>query len=165
VAVVAPTHPLCGQRLQANRFRRQDGELLLAVVLPDGSPGFISAAVTDVLGVGEAKGGREVVMTVEGARRLRSLVEAAKAKAPPSTSRRRPPRPWKVVRHAHGADPFVSREWVYSAHPTEGTARRARDRVRAVMARASGHAEAGRWAWSVVEDPAGALVNRPEDGA
>ncbi len=166
MAVIAPTHPLCGSRLQANRFRRQDGELLLAVVLPDGSPGFIGAAATDIFGVPPATIG-EAVMTVEGTRRLRALLEAAAAKAPtpPSTSRRRPPRPWKVVRHALGADPFTSREWVHSAHPTEAAARRERDHLRRAMVRASGHEAAGRWAWSVTEDPAGVLVNPPDDGA
>jgi len=132
----------------------------LVVILPDGSPGFIAAAVTDVFGAPEPATGPGTVLSVEGARHFRSLVEAGAAKAPRSTSRRRPT-PWKVVRHAHGADPFVSREWVYSAHPSERAARQARDRVRGVMVRASGHQAAAKWAWSVVGDPVGVLVNPP----
>ena len=66
---------------------------------------------------------------------------------------------WKVVRHAKASDPFVQREWVYSSHTTELAARRARDRVRAVMARSSGAAVAGSWSWSVVFDPDDVVVN------
>ncbi len=159
--MIAPTHPLCGRRLQAKAFRHQDDELILVVVLPDDSPGFVAAAVTDIFGTPEPAMGPVTVLSVEGARRFRSLVEAGTTKAPPSASPRRRPRPWKVVRHAHGADPFVSREWVYSAHPSEKAARQARDRVRGVMVRASGHQAAAKWAWSVVSDPVGVLVNPP----
>jgi len=150
--------------LQAKAFRRQDDELLLVVVLPDDSPGFIAAAVTDIFGTPAPATGPDTVLSVDGARRLRSLVVAAAAKAPRSTAPRRRPRPWKVVRHAHGADPFVSREWIYSAHPSEKAARQARDRVRGVMVRASGHQAAAKWAWSVVSDPVGILVNPSVDG-
>jgi len=141
--------------------------VLLVVVLPDGSPGFIAAAVTDIFGVPEPPSGPPTVLSVEGARRFRSLLEAGGSRSR-STSVRRRPKPWKVVRHAHGSDPFECREWVYSAHTTELAARRARDRVRAVMVRASGHAEAAKWAWSVVADPVGVVVNPfpgAEDGA
>src|SRR5205823_2079022 len=76
-----------------------------------------------------------------------------------STNRGRRPKPWKVVRHEPGADPFRRREWVYSAHGSEAAARRARDQVRATMARASGYRAAEAWCWSVVHDPDGLLVN------
>ncbi len=69
------------------------------------------------------------------------------------------------MRHAHGSDPFDCREWVYSCHTTELAARRARDRVRAVMVRASGYEAAAKWAWSVVNDPAGVVFNPPVDTA
>lgn len=64
-----------------------------------------------------------------------------------------------MVRHGRGVDPFDRLEWVYSAHTTERAAQRARDRVRAVMARSSGEAEAARWAWSALHDVEGSLVN------
>ena len=145
----------------AKSFRRQDGELLLGVVLPDGSPAFMSAAETDVFGVPAAADGPATVLSVEGARHFQRLVEPAAARSGVRRSSRRRPRPWKVVRHAHGADLFECREWVYSAHTTELAAERARNRVRATMARASGWSEATRWAWSVVHDPAGVVVNPP----
>jgi len=158
--VIASAHPLCGKRLQASSFRRQAEELLLVVELPDGSPGLMAAAVTDIFGVPEPPPGPPTVLSVEGARHLRSMLEAG-GSGSGSTSPRRRPRPWKVVRHAHGYDPFECRQWVYSAHTTELAARRARDRVRAVMVRASGHGEAAKWSWSVVADPIGVLVNPP----
>ena len=66
-------------------------------------------------------------------------------------------------RHDHGVDPFDRLIWVYSSHTTELAARRARDRVRAVMVRASGYEVAARSTWSVVRDPVGSLVNPPAD--
>jgi hypothetical protein len=45
------------------------------------------------------------------------------------TTRRRP-RPWKVVRHRTGVDPFHQILELYSSHSTEQAALRARDRVR-----------------------------------
>jgi hypothetical protein len=132
--------------------------VLLVVMLPDGSPGFMAAAVTDIFGVPEPPSGPPTVLSVDGARRFRSLLEAGGSRSGVTTTRRRP-KPWKVVRHAHGSDPFECRQWVYSAHTTELAARRARDRVRAVMVRSSGHSEAAKWAWSVVADPVGVLVN------
>jgi hypothetical protein len=162
VVVVAPAHPLCGERVVAKSFRRRDGELQLVVVLPDGSPGLMPAGVTDVFGTPEPTLGPGTVLSVEGVRCFRSLLAA---KAPPAGSRRRRARPWKVVRHAHGSDPFDCREWVYSCHTTELAAGRARDRLRAVMVRASGYAAAAKWAWSVVNDPAGVVFNPPVDTA
>jgi hypothetical protein len=77
VRVTASWHPLCGRVLLARSFRRLKGELMLAVVLPDGSPGTVPAVVTDVLGEQpQAAVGPGAVLTVEGARRLRSLLEA-----------------------------------------------------------------------------------------
>jgi hypothetical protein len=83
---------------------------------------------------------------------------AAPTKPRPKTTRK----PWKVVRHDHGVDPFARLAWVYSAHTTELAARRARDRVKAVTIAAESYEEAARWAWSVVHDPAGSLINPPD---
>jgi hypothetical protein len=57
----------------ARSFKRLNGELLLVIELPDGSPGTIAAGATDVLGQGEAAG-PAVVLDAGGWRRLRELV-------------------------------------------------------------------------------------------
>jgi hypothetical protein len=80
VRVTAATHPLFGRLLWASGFKRLGGVLHLVVVLPDGSPGTIRADATGVFGDGgglEAHGvsGR-TVLTVEGIRQLRVLVDA-----------------------------------------------------------------------------------------
>jgi hypothetical protein len=75
VRVTSSTHPLFGRLLSATGFKRWDGALLLVVVLPDGSPGTIRADVTDVMG-DVAVEGPASVLSVEGVRRLRLLVDA-----------------------------------------------------------------------------------------
>ena len=157
VDVVDETHPLCGERLKAMSFRRRRGELRLVVVLPDGTPGMVAANATDVFGAGGVlPAPLTTTLTVEGVRSLRTQVERSSGSARPSSGRAKP---WKVVRHRHGVDPFDRLEWVYSAHTTERAAQRARDQARAVLARSSGEAEARRWAWSVLDDPAELLSN------
>ena len=47
--------------MAARSFKRLNGELLLVIELPDGSPGTIPARATDVLGPAEA-GGPPVVL-------------------------------------------------------------------------------------------------------
>jgi hypothetical protein len=69
------THPLAGRLVAARSFKRLNGELLLVIELPDGSPGTIPAGATDVLGSAEA-GGLPVVLDAGGWRRLRELVAA-----------------------------------------------------------------------------------------
>jgi hypothetical protein len=76
VLVSAPLHPLVGRRLKASSFYRRAGELLLVVDLPDGSPGMIPAAVTDVFGERPERLGPSTVLTVAGVRALRSMVAA-----------------------------------------------------------------------------------------
>jgi hypothetical protein len=154
VSVVAETHPLCGERLAAVHFQRKRGELLLVVVLPDGTPGMILAAATDVFGVRPKPEWAPTPLSVEGVRRLRLLMEAHLGK---SATRHRP-RPWKVVRHRRGVDPFHRAICVYSSHTTERAACRARDREKAEVIRASGYEVAASWEWSVVHDPAGLLA-------
>lgn len=143
-----------GERLAAISFRRKRNELLLVVVLLDGTPGMIPAAATDVFGVPVALEWAPTALSVDGVRRLRMLIEAQLGKTPT----RRRPRPWKVVRHKHGVDPFRRVIQVYSSHTTESAAHRARQREQAAVIRVSGYEVAGRWEWSVVHDPAGMLA-------
>lgn len=72
--MVALTHPLSGQLLVATGFKRLNGLLHLVVQLPDGSPGTILAAATDVWGE-PGLAGLLVVLDVEGLRALRQRVE------------------------------------------------------------------------------------------
>jgi hypothetical protein len=79
---------LFGRLLWASGFKRLGGVLHLVVALPDGSPGTIRADATGVFGDGlQAQGGLEMqgtpggvvlttVLTVEGIRQLRVLVDA-----------------------------------------------------------------------------------------
>jgi hypothetical protein len=73
VRVISKTHPLSGRVVAARSFKRLNGVLLLVIELPDGSPGTIAAAATDVLGPAEAEG-PAVVLDAAGWRRLRELV-------------------------------------------------------------------------------------------
>jgi hypothetical protein len=73
VRVTSATHPLSGRLVAARSFKRLNGVLLLVIELPDGSPGTIPAAATDVLGSAEAAG-PAVVLDAAGWRRLRELV-------------------------------------------------------------------------------------------
>ena len=76
VLVTAPLHPLVGRQLTASSFYRRANELLLVVDLPDGSPGMIPAAVTDVFGEPPERLGPSTVLTVAGVRALRMRVAA-----------------------------------------------------------------------------------------
>jgi hypothetical protein len=75
VRVIAVTHPLFGRLLEAVSFKRLSGVLYLVAMLPDGTPGTIPAAATSVFGDTAAAGGCGTVLSVEGVRRLRALVE------------------------------------------------------------------------------------------
>jgi hypothetical protein len=158
IEVTDPTHPLIGERLKAVNFQRRNGLLRLVVVLPDGTPGMVPAAATGVFGALDSPVTVTTTLSVDGVRRLRAAVD----RATPPAERRGRAKPWKVVRHTPGADPFERLEWVYSAHTTASAAQRARDKVRSTLARSSGEAEAARWAWTVVHDPRGALANKPQ---
>jgi hypothetical protein len=70
------THPLFGEVLGATGFRRVGGVLHLVVMLPDRTPGTIRAEATDVLGSEESTAAAGAVLSIEGIRRLRSLVLA-----------------------------------------------------------------------------------------
>ena len=77
VRVISPVHPLFGRLLEATGFKRWSGTVLLVVVLPDGSPGTISASATNVLGE-EPPAGPATVLSVEAVGQLRTLVGALK---------------------------------------------------------------------------------------
>jgi hypothetical protein len=72
VRVISAAHPLSGRLVAARSFKRLNGVLLLVMELPDGWPGTIPAAATDVLGRAEADG-PAVVLDAAGWRRLRDL--------------------------------------------------------------------------------------------
>ncbi len=82
VRVVEMSHPLFDRTLEAHGFRRLNGELRLAVRLPDGSSTTIPASATDLCAP-EGHIGRPAatVLSLEGVRRVRCLV-AAKSRRP-----------------------------------------------------------------------------------
>ncbi len=63
-------------------------------------------------------------------------------------------KPWAVIRTPTDDPSQVA--WVYSHHTTELAATRYRDKL---ARQGQDQADAGQWRWSVVEDPAGELVN------
>ena len=71
--MTSPVNPLFGRVLPASGFKRWNGDLLLLVVLPDGSPGTVPADATDVLGTSQSEAVTSV-LSVDGVRRLRLLV-------------------------------------------------------------------------------------------
>ena len=71
--MTSPVHPLFGRVLPASGFKRWNGDLLLLVVLPDGSSGTVPADATDVLGTSQSEAVTSV-LSVEGVRRLRLLL-------------------------------------------------------------------------------------------
>lgn len=125
VTVQRGSHPLCGERLSALSFQRKGGELRLVVVLPDGTPGMIAAADTDIFGDPLPGAAAETALSVEGVRRFRMLVESQLGRGRKTWR----PRPWKAVRHRPKVDPFHQILELYSAHTTEQAALRALDRA------------------------------------
>jgi hypothetical protein len=83
VRVTAGTHPLFGRLLWASGFTRLHRVLQLIVVLPDGSPGTIRAAATDVFGEGEPER-MLVTLDVDGLRELCGLVTRMRSAARPA---------------------------------------------------------------------------------
>jgi hypothetical protein len=75
VRVTAVSHPLFGDVLVASGFKRWNGELLLVVGLPDGSPGTVRAEATDVFATPPVEP-TPFVLDGEGVRRLHRLVVA-----------------------------------------------------------------------------------------
>jgi hypothetical protein len=90
VRVTAATHPLFGRLLWASGFKRLGGVVHLVVVLPDGSPGTIRADATGVFGEErELPAEPGTVLTVEGIRQVRLLVDAGLERCGRSGRRRR----------------------------------------------------------------------------
>ena len=76
------THPLYGLQLAAIGCSHRDGKLKISLLLPDGSPALIEAALTDVFGETASEAVVHVgVLSVEGVRRLRAIVDPALARA------------------------------------------------------------------------------------
>ena len=90
VRVTGRHHPRRGRVLRAGGFRRLGGDLMLEVVLSDGSAGTVAAATTDVLGeqpLEQAAPG--TVLSVDGVRRLRApLVVRSRGSESRGTRRR-----------------------------------------------------------------------------
>jgi hypothetical protein len=85
ITVIDEAHPLRGERLRALSFRRRQGVLRLVVVLPDGTPGMVAADATDVFGdAGTVVAGVATTLSVDGVRRLRSLLARDAEAASPS---------------------------------------------------------------------------------
>ena len=72
--MTAWSHPLFGDVLDASGFKRWNGELLLVVRLPDGSPGTVRAEATDVFATPPAQPSL-FVLDGDGLLRLHRLVE------------------------------------------------------------------------------------------
>ena len=79
--VTSAVHPLFGRLLEAASFKRWNGELLLVVTLPDGSPGTVRACDTGVFGVPVEAGGAGVVLDAAGIRELARLVSVVRCSA------------------------------------------------------------------------------------
>lgn len=86
--MIAATHPLFGSLLEAVSFKRLSRVLYLVVGLPDGSPGTIPAAATNVYGEAAAAEESVTVLTVEGVRRLQLVVSALSSQRGPGRERK-----------------------------------------------------------------------------
>ena len=72
VVVVAPTHPLAGWTLVVEGHRTVGGEPCWLVRLPDGSAGTVALSATNA---GQSSAGAGALLSVDGVRRLRALLE------------------------------------------------------------------------------------------
>lgn len=68
-------HPLFGERLGVEGWRRINGVVQLIVRLPDGSPATVELGHTSA-GVPAEHEATATVLSVDGIRRLRALVQA-----------------------------------------------------------------------------------------
>jgi hypothetical protein len=73
VTVIAPAHPLFGERLAVEGRRRVGGVPCLIVRLPDGTPGTIEVYATSA-GSGDAGAPAGALLSAGGVRRLRQLL-------------------------------------------------------------------------------------------
>jgi hypothetical protein len=74
VTVTAAHHPLCGARLVVEGHRKVGGVPCLIVRLPDGTPGTVELSATSA-GVADADTQAGTLLSLEGVRRLRRLLE------------------------------------------------------------------------------------------
>jgi len=74
VTVINPRHPLVGQSLKAERSHCWNGVVWLVVILPDGFPGRLPVADTDLFGESPSwSSSIGTVLSVDGIRRLREI--------------------------------------------------------------------------------------------
>jgi hypothetical protein len=76
VTVTGAYHPLCGERLAVEGRRRVGGVPCLIVRLPDGTPGTLEVQATSA-GAADADTQAGTLLSIEGVRRLRGLLEPA----------------------------------------------------------------------------------------
>jgi hypothetical protein len=143
----------------AKYARHFEDELSVVVALPDGSPCWMPVSATDVLGPPESGARPSLVLSALGLRHLRALVGTRLEAAGPLLPGQ--PKLWKVVRHRHGADPYVTWAEICSSYTGEAAARRSAEKERASFVRSAGHKEAANWSWSPVFDPAGMVAGTP----
>jgi hypothetical protein len=74
VTVTAAFHPLAGERLAVEGRRKVGGVPCLIVRLPDGTPGTVEVQATSA-GAADADTGSGTLLSIEGVRRLRRLLE------------------------------------------------------------------------------------------
>ncbi len=75
VTVTAAHHPLVGVRLAVEGRRRVRGVRCLIVRLPDGTPGTVEVSATSAAAAGGETQTGGVLLSLEGVRHLRRLLE------------------------------------------------------------------------------------------
>ena len=80
VRIVWQDHLLYGTELPVHGWHRIDGEIHLLLTLPDGSRGYFPAAGTALFDT-QADDRPAVIVTGEGVRQLRQLMEALQARS------------------------------------------------------------------------------------
>jgi len=80
VRIVWPHHQLCGIELAVHSWQRVNGEIHLLVTLPDGSRACLPAAGTSLWEPVVDDDRTAVLLTAEGIRELRHLMEALQAR-------------------------------------------------------------------------------------
>ena len=80
VRVTWADHQLYGTELPVHGWHRIQGEIHLLVTLPDGSRGYLPASATALFDAQEADR-PALILTADGVRQLRQLVEAFRARS------------------------------------------------------------------------------------
>lgn len=76
MTVTATHHPLAGRRLVVEGRRAVCGEACLVVRLPDGTPATVAVSATSAAAGGDESTPACGLLSVDGVRRLRSLLAA-----------------------------------------------------------------------------------------